>query len=218
MLRCRLGINILIVDDHAVVRAGLRAVIQSDPDLNIIAEATGGLEALSLIEKAQPDVIVLDLSMPDMDGIMVTKELHARHPEIRILILTVHEDEAMLREVMRSGASGYILKHAAENDLIEAIKLIMQGDIYVDQKMLPSLIGHDAAVKNKSEVSVEPLSPREVDILKLIADGYTNRQMGSELGISIRTVEGHRANIYGKLGLHSRVELVRYAKDHGLMG
>ena len=143
MWRCRLGINILIADDHAVVRAGLRAVIQSDPTLNIIAEATGGLEALSLIEKTQPDVIVLDLSMPDMDGIMVTKELHAKYPDIRILILTVHEDEAMLREVMRSGASGYILKHAAEKDLIEAIKLIVAGDIYVDQKMLPSLIGRN---------------------------------------------------------------------------
>ena len=218
MWRCRLGINIMVVDDHAVVRAGLRAVIQSDPTLKIVAEATGGLEALSLIEKARPDVIVLDLSMPDMDGIMVTKELHARHPEIRILILTVHEDEAMLREVMRSGASGYILKHAAEKDLIEAIKLIMQGDIYVDQKMLPSLIGHETGIKAKPDFSVEPLSPREVDILKLIVDGYTNRQMGDELGISIRTVEGHRANIYGKLGLHSRVELVRYAKDKGLMG
>ena len=213
-----MGINILVVDDHAVVRAGLRAVIQSDPDLNILAEATGGLEALSLIEKAKPDVIVLDLSMPDMDGIMVTKELHARYPNIRILILTVHEDEAMLREVMRSGASGYILKHAAENDLIEAIKLIMQGDIYVDQKMLPSLIGHEASSKTKPDIAVEPLSPREVDTLKLIVDGYTNRQMGDELGISIRTVEGHRSNIYGKLGLHSRVELVRYAKEHGLMG
>ena len=218
MLRCRLGINILVVDDHAVVRAGLRAVIQSDPDLNIIAEATGGLEALSLIEKAQPDVIVLDLSMPDMDGIMVTKTLHARYPGIRILILTVHEDEAMLREVMRSGASGYILKHAAEDDLIEAIKLIMQGDIYVDQKMLPALIGHEVSSKTNLDVTVEPLSPREVDILKLIADGYTNRQMGDELGISIRTVEGHRANIYAKLGLRSRVELVRFAKEHGLMG
>ena len=213
-----MGINILVVDDHAVVRAGLRAVIQSDPDLNIIAEATGGLEALSLIEKTQPDVIVLDLSMPDMDGIMVTKEVHARYPGIRILILTVHEDEAMLREVMRSGASGYILKHAAEDDLIEAIKLIMQGDIYVDQKMLPSLIGHETGSKTKLDIAAEPLSPREVDILKLIVDGYTNRQMGDELGISIRTVEGHRANIYGKLGLHSRVELVRYAKEHGLMG
>lgn len=212
-----MGISILVVDDHAVVRAGLRAVIQSDPDLNIIAEATGGLEALSLIEKVQPDVMVLDLSMPDMDGIMITKEVHARYPGIRILILTVHEDEAMLREVMRSGALGYILKHAAEDDLIKAIKLIMQGDIYVDQRMLPSLIGHESGSKTKPDIAVEPLSPREVDILKLIVDGYTNRQMGDELGISIRTVEGHRANIYGKLGLHSRVELVRYAKEHGLM-
>jgi DNA-binding NarL/FixJ family response regulator len=213
-----LGINILIVDDHAVVRAGLRAVIQSDPTLDIIAEATGGLEALSLVEKTQPDVIVLDLSMPDMDGIMVTKELHTRYPNIRILILTVHEDEAMLREVMRSGASGYILKHAAEKDRIEAIKLIMEGDIYVDQKMLPSLIGHETSTKTKPEFLVETLSPREVDVLKLIVEGYTNRQIGDELGISVRTVEGHRANIYGKLGLRNRVELVRYAKENGLMG
>ena len=161
---------------------------------------------------------MLDLSMPDMDGIMVTKELHARYPEIRILILTVHEDEAMLREVMRSGASGYILKHAAENDLNRSDQAHHAGDIYVDQKMLPSLIGHETSSKTKPDIAVEPLSPREVDILKLIADGYTNRQMGDELGISIRTVEGHRANIYGKLGLHSRVELVRYAKEHGLMG
>ena len=217
MLRCRLGINILVADDHAVVRAGLRAVIQSDPTLNIIAEATGGLEALSLIEKTQPDVIVLDLSMPDMDGIMVTKELHAKYPNIRILILTVHEDEAMLREVMRSGASGYILKHAAEKDLIEAIKIIVKGDIYVDQKMLPSLIGRESKERTGPEILVEPLSPREIDVLKLIVEGYTNRQIGDELGISVRTVEGHRANIYGKLGLRNRVELVRYAKEYRLM-
>jgi len=212
-----LAINVLIADDHAVVRAGLRALIQSDPALNILAEASGGLEALGFVERHQPDVVVLDLSMPDMDGIMVTKELHQKYPDIRILILTVHEDEAMLREVMRSGASGYILKHAAEKELIEAIKRILAGDIYVDQKMLPSLIGQGPGRKTGPSNLVEPLTPREIDVLKLIVNGYTNRQIGEELGISVRTVEGHRANIYGKLGLRNRVELVRYAKAHGLM-
>lgn len=212
-----MGIDILVVDDHAVVRAGLRSLIQSDPSLNIVAEASGGLEALDIFEKTNPDVVVLDLSMPDMDGIMVTKELCGKNPKINILILTVHEDEAMLREVMRSGASGYILKHAAEKELIDAIKKIHAGEIFVDQKMLPSLIGQKSTHQLVTKNLVESLTPREVDVLKLIVNGYTNRQIGEELSISVRTVEGHRANINGKLDLHSRVELVRFAKEHDLV-
>jgi len=180
-------------------------------------EAAGGLEAISLVEKIQPDVVVLDLSMPDIDGVQVTRELRARYPEIRILILTVHEDEALLREVIKSGASGYILKHAAEKELNEAIKRVFVGEMYVDPKMLPALFKHTRSFPSRPETLGEPLTPREVDVLKLIVDGYTNRQIGEELHISMRTVEGHRANIYGKLGLHSRVELVRYAKEHGFI-
>jgi len=212
-----LAIEIVVVDDHAIVRAGLRALIQSDPSLNMAGEAAGGLEAISLVEKIQPDVVVLDLSMPDIDGVQVTRELRARYPEIRILILTVHEDEALLREVIKSGASGYILKHAAEKELNEAIKRVFVGEMYVDPKMLPALFKHTRSFPSRPETLGEPLTPREVDVLKLIVDGYTNRQIGEELHISMRTVEGHRANIYGKLGLHSRVELVRYAKEHGFI-
>ncbi len=210
-------ISILVVDDHAVVRAGLRALFQSDPSLRIAGEAAGGLEAISLVEKLRPDVLVLDLSMPDMDGILVTKELHEKYPDIRILILTVHEDEALLREAMKSGASGYILKYAAEKELIEAINRIISGEMYVDPKMLPSLFTEEQNPTRSPDDLVEPLTPREIGVLKLIVEGYTNRQMGIELGISVRTVEGHRANLYGKLGLRSRVELVRYAKRHGLI-
>lgn len=212
-----MAISILVVDDHAVVRAGLRTLIQSDPSLRIAGEAAGGLEAISLVEKLHPDVVVLDLSMPDMDGILVTKKLHAKYPDMRILILTVHEDEAMLREAIRSGASGYILKHAAEKELIEAIRRILGGEMYVDPKMLPSLFGDEQSLSLGPKDLIEPLTPREVDVLKLIVNGYTNRQIGQELGISVRTVEGHRANLYDKLGLHSRVELVRYAKQHGMI-
>lgn len=212
-----MAIEIVVVDDHAIVRAGLRALIQSDPSLNMAGEAAGGLEAISLVEKIQPDVVVLDLSMPDIDGVQVTRELRARYPEIRILILTVHEDEALLREVIKSGASGYILKHAAEKELNEAIKRVFVGEMYVDPKMLPALFKHTRSFPSRPETLGEPLTPREVDVLKLIVDGYTNRQIGEELHISMRTVEGHRANIYGKLGLHSRVELVRYAKEHGFI-
>lgn len=210
-------ISILVVDDHAVVRAGLRALIQSDPSLRIAGEAAGGLEAISLVEKLQPDVLVLDLSMPDMDGILVTKELHEKYPAIRILILTVHEDEALLQEAMKSGASGYILKYAAEKELIEAINRIISGGMYVDPKMLPSLFNEEQNLTQSPNDLVEPLTPREIGVLKLIVEGYTNRQIGIELGISVRTVEGHRANLYGKLGLRSRVELVRYAKQYGMI-
>lgn len=210
-------ISILVVDDHAVVRAGLRALIQSDPSMRIAGEAAGGLEAISLVEKLRPDVLVLDLSMPDMDGILVTKELHEKYPAIRILILTVHEDEALLREAMKSGASGYILKYAAEKELIEAINRIISGGMYVDPKMLPSLFNEEQNLTRSPDDLVEPLTPRETGVLKLIVEGYTNRQIGVELGISVRTVEGHRANLYGKLGLRSRVELVRYAKQHGMI-
>jgi two-component system, NarL family, response regulator NreC len=212
-----LAIKILVVDDHMVVRAGLKALIQSDASFEIIGEAAGGLEAISLADKLQPDVMVLDLSMPDMDGILVTKELHAKFPQIRILILTVHEDDALLREVIRSGASGYILKNAAERELNDAIKRVFSGEMYVDPKLLPTLFRPNKSLSSKSGIKEEPLTVREVDVLKLIVDGYTNRQIGEELSISVRTVEGHRSNIYEKLGLHSRVELVRFARDHGLL-
>lgn len=209
--------SILVADDHAVVRAGLRALIQSEPSLSVVGEAAGGMEAISLTNEYQPDVLVLDVSMPDMDGITVTKELHTRYPELRILILTVHEDEGLLREAIRSGASGYILKHAAEKELIEAIKRVMGGEMYVDPKMLPMLFEQKKNHTHRMEEKIKPLTPREVDVLKLIADGYTNRQIGEQLNLSVRTVEGHRANIFGKLGLHNRVELVRYAKEHHLI-
>lgn len=210
-------IKIVVADDHVIIRAGLKTLIQSDSSLHIIGEASGGQEAISMVEKLQPDILVLDLSMPDIDGIVVTRQVHSNYPNVRILILTVHEDEALLREVIKSGASGYILKHAAEKELVEAIKRILSGEMYVDPKMLPSLFKQSRVTSTKSETKEEPLSPREVDVLKLIVDGYTNRQIGLELNISMRTVEGHRSNIYGKLGLHSRVELVRYAKEHGLI-
>jgi len=209
--------SILVADDHAIVRAGLRALIQSEPSLSIVAEAAGGVEAMSLTKQFKPDVLLLDLSMPDMDGITVTKELHIQYPELRILILTVHEDEGLLREAIRSGASGYILKHAAEKELIEAIKRVMKGEMYVDPKMLPSLFEQKKTSTHLQEEKIKPLTPREVEVLKLIADGYTNRQIGEQLNLSVRTVEGHRANIFAKLGLHNRVELVRYAKEHHLI-
>lgn len=209
--------RILIADDHAVVRAGLRAVLQTNPELELAGEASGGLEALELVQQIHPDVLVLDLSMPDLDGISVTRQVKETNPQTRILILTVHEDEALLREAIKSGASGYILKRAAESELVSAIQVILRGDLYVDPSLLRSLLDEQAKSKPAQPELVEPLTPREVDVLKLIVEGYTNRQIAEKLSISTRTVEGHRANLSEKLGLHSRVELVRFARDHGII-
>lgn len=211
-------INVLIADDHAIVRTGLRALLRSEPGLQLAGEATGGYEAIELVGKTRPDVLILDLSMPDLDGIAVTRQLKPEYPDLRILILTVHEDEAMLREAIRAGASGYIVKHAAEAELIAAIKAIRHGDLYVDPAMLRVLLVESAKPRMEDPASPDPLTPRETDVLKLIVQGYTNRQVGEELGISVRTVEGHRANLLEKLGLRTRVELVRYARDRGLIG
>jgi two-component system response regulator NreC len=209
--------NVVIADDHAVVRAGLRALLQDTPQLELIAEASGGVEALELVKKLQPEILVLDLSMPDMDGISVTRQLKELQFPTRVLILTVHEDEALLKEAIQAGASGYILKQAAESELVSAIQVILRGDLYVDPSLLRSLLNEQVKMQPVQTGNVEPLTPREVDVLKLIVEGHTNRQIAEHLSISVRTVEGHRANLSEKLGLHSRVELVRYAKEHGLI-
>lgn len=209
--------KVLIADDHAIVRTGLRALLQVEPTLRLVGEATGGYESIEMVADLSPDILVLDLSMPDLDGIAVTKQLKPMYPDLKILILTLHEDEALLREAIKSGASGYILKRAAVSELISAIQIVMRGDMYVDPSMLRGLIEEQPQSTNTGHESVELLTPREIDVLKLIVKGYTNRQVGDELNISVRTAEGHRANLFGKLGLRSRVELVRYAREHGFL-
>jgi len=210
-------INVLIADDHPIVRAGLRALLNSEPSMKLVGEATGGYEAIELAGKSNADILVLDISMPDIDGISVTKKIKSQFPGLRILILTVHEDEALLREAIKVGASGYILKRAAETELISAIHAIIGGVLYVDPSMVRILLSDGIKPTATLPESIEPLTRREKGILKLIVQGYTNRQIGEELNISVRTVEGHRTNLSEKLGLHTRVELVRYAREHGLI-
>ena len=210
-------IKILIADDHAIVRTGLRALLRSEPDLELVGEATGGYEAIELVGETQPDILILDLSMPDLDGISVTRQVKAHHPDLRILILTVHEDEAMLREAITAGASGYVLKRAAEAELVAAIATVRRGDLHVDPAMVRVLLQEPAKPATEPPAVQETLTPRETEVLKLIVQGYTNRQIGEMLVLSVRTVEGHRANLLQKLGLRSRVELVRYARECGLI-
>ena len=209
--------KILIADDHAIVRTGLRTLLKEEPSMELVGEATGGYEAIKLVEEMVPDILLLDLSMPDLDGIAVTKKIKPRFPDLHILILTIHEDQAMLREAIRAGASGYILKRAAETELISAINILMRGDMYVDPAMVRELFDETVSTQRSKSENIEPLTPRETEVLTYIVQGYTNRQIGEVLNISVRTVEGHRANLSGKLGLQSRVDLVRYAREHGLI-
>jgi two-component system response regulator NreC len=209
--------RIAIADDHAIVRTGLRLVITSAADMELVGEAAGGYEAIDLAERLRPDVLLLDLSMPDLDGITVTRRLHERFPNLKILILTIHEDEALLRTAIQAGASGYVLKRAAEAELVSAIGVVLRGDLYVDPSLVRALVTSPPANASQNLQPGEALSARELEVLKLIVQGYTNRQVGTHLNISVRTVESHRANLAEKLGLHSRVDLVRYAREHGLI-
>jgi DNA-binding NarL/FixJ family response regulator len=199
------------------VRAGLRALLIAEGAFDLVGEAVGGYEAIELVEKTNPEVLILDLSMPDLDGISVTRKIKNQFPGLKILILTLHEDEALLKEAIKAGAAGYILKRAAEAELISAIGSILRGDLYVDPSMVRALLEESPNLQVNQKDPTESLTQRETEILRLIVEGNTNRQIGKELNISIRTVEGHRANISDKLGLHSRVELVRYARKNGLI-
>lgn len=212
-----MSIRILIADDHGVLRAGLRALLSAESDLEVAGEAADGRETLRLVSELDPDVVLLDVNMPGPDGIEVTRRLKAVKPEVRVLILTVHEDEGLLREAIRAGASGYILKRAVESELIYAIHAVWRGDLYVHPAMTRALLQDLHSTLVADETPVEPLTPREMEVLRLIAEGHTNRQIAEVLSISVRTVESHRANLMSKLGLHSRVELVRYAKRHGFL-
>lgn len=210
-------IRILIADDHGVLRAGLRALLDGESGMTVVGEASDGNSVLQLAHHQRPDIVLLDISMPDANGIEVTRKLKAAHPDVRVLILTVHEDEKLLREAIRVGAGGYIVKRAIESELINAIHAVHRGDLYVHPSMTHALLQQTQPATPVDENLVEQLTPREIDVLRLIAQGYTNRQAAEILTISVRTVETHRANIMGKLGAQGRVDLVRYAQEHDLL-
>lgn len=210
-------IRILIADDHGVIRAGLRALLSELPELEVVGEAVDGRDTLRKSMEMKPDIVIMDLSMPEMGGMEATRQLSQILPDLRILILTVHEDETLLKEVIRAGAAGYIVKRAVEDELIHAIRVVARGDMYVHPSMTRALFSPAPSLQETHPLDVEPLTAREIEVLCLLAKGYTNRQIAEQLGISPRTAEGHRANLSGKLGLRSRVELVEYAQQHGLL-
>jgi two-component system, NarL family, response regulator NreC len=210
-------IKIVLADDHGVLRAGLRSLLNAEPDLEVVGEAADGQEALRQVQKLRPDVVLLDINMPGLSGIEVTETLKKTQPEIAVLILTVHEDETLLQEAIRVGAAGYIIKRAAESELINAIQAVARGDLYVHPAMTRGLLRELAGPPAPAAAALKLLTRREIEVLRLIAQGYTNRQIAETLCLSVRTVESHRANVMGKLGLTTRVELVHYAMEHSLM-
>jgi two-component system response regulator NreC len=211
------SIRILIADDHAVVRSGLRALLGVDPDLEVVGEAENGTETLRLVETLHPDTVLLDIAMPPESGIEIAKRLKASHPELVVLFLTMHEDESLLHEALRAGAAGYLIKRAEESEIIQAIHATSRGDIYVHPAMTRALLRQPVTTEHRRGSAAFALTRRELDVLRLLAKGNTNRQIGTLLGLSMRTVENHRANLMGKLGLVSRVELVNYAEEANLL-
>jgi two-component system response regulator NreC len=209
--------RILIADDHGVLRAGLRALLKSESELEVVGEAADGEEALRLASALRPDIVLMDISMPACGGIEATRRLRELLPDVRVLILTVHDDKSMVQEAIQAGAAGYILKRAAESELVSAIQAVSRGDMYVHLPMTRALQAEATAMPSSDQVAAETLTPREIEVLRLIARGHTNRQIAHLLTLSVRTVESHRANLMDKLDLHSRVELVRYAAQHGFL-
>lgn len=210
-------IRILIADDHGLIRDGLRSLLSSEPGMEVVGEATDGYEALSLSKELGPDVVLMDISMPSMGGIETTRRLRESLPETRVLILTVHEDHSLLQEALRAGASGFIIKRAVRLELVTAIQAIQRGEIYIHPAMMHGLVRDLTPISPTKTAGVEALTPREVDVLRLLAGGLTNRQIAERLGISRRTVEGYRASLMSKLDLHSRMDLMNYAEEHGLL-
>ena len=209
-------IRILIADDHGVLRAGLIALLNAEPDLQVVGEANTAEEGLRKAIELSPDLVLMDISLPDLDGIEATRRIVEVRPGMRVLMLTMHEDVGLMREAIRAGAAGYILKRAVKSEMITAIHTVLGGDVYVHPALLSALLSEAPRPADPTAAQVEALTTRELDVLRLIVRGYTNSQMADLLNISVRTVEYHRGNLTGKLNLRSRVELIRYAAEHGI--
>ncbi|MDQ3849075.1 MAG: response regulator transcription factor [Actinomycetota bacterium] len=208
----------MLADDHVMVRRGLRLVLDAEPDLRVVAEATDGIEALQRARHTDLDLAILDVSMPRMTGLQAAAELAALRPELRVLMLSMHDNEQYLFEALKAGASGYVLKSAADRDLVEACRAALRGEPFLYPSAVAALIRDFLERARDGEaMPVDPLTPRELQVVKLIAEAYTNAQIAEALKISVKTVERHRENLLAKLGMRDRVELTRYAIRRGLV-
>jgi DNA-binding NarL/FixJ family response regulator len=207
-------VRILIADDHGIVRSGLRALLESQEGLEVVAEAADGVEARDVAVRERPDLAILDVRMPLMTGLQATREIREQAPEVAVLILSMHDDERYLFEALKAGASGYVLKRQADADLLDAIRAVERGEPFLTPDAQRALIKD---VLDRGSERSDDLTPREQEVVKLVAEAHTNREIAELLHLSEKTVENHRANAMRKLGMRDRVELVRYAIRRGLI-
>jgi DNA-binding NarL/FixJ family response regulator len=209
-------IRVVLADDHAVVRKGIREFLEQSGDIIVVAEATDGAEAVDLVAEHQPDVAVLDIQMPGVTGIDATRRIKAEHPGVRVLVLTAYDDDPYIFALLQAGASGYILKTADSTELVHAVRAVHRGESALDPAVAQKVVQQLTSGRPLgAQATVETLTERELEVLRLTARGMTNKAIGRELGISDRTVQGHLANIYGKLNVNSRTEAVTQALKQG---
>jgi DNA-binding NarL/FixJ family response regulator len=209
-------LRIFLADDHMVVREGLKTLINAQPDMSVIGEAGDGQTAWQQAQECQPDVVIMDITMPNLNGVQATTQLKRACPNIKVLALSVHDDTSYLRLLLAAGATGYILKHTAAADLIQAIRMVAAGGVYLDPALASHVVAGYVRVPSKaSEHLGAELSEREAEVVQRIAHGHSNKEIASQLNLSIKTVETYRARAMEKLGLESRAALVRYALERG---
>jgi len=206
--------RILIADDHGIVRSGLRKLLESEDRIEVVAEASNGIEARDLAVEHKPDLAILDVKMPELNGLEATRQIRELAPDVSVLILSMHDEERYLFEALKAGASGYVLKRAADSDLIDAIRAIERGEPFLTPEAQQALIRD---VLGEGENHGEELTPREEEVVKLVAEAHTNKEIAELLGLAEKTAENHRSNAMRKLGMRDRVELVRYAIRRGLI-
>ena len=209
-------LRVFLADDHEMIREGLKKLIQEQADMEVVGEASSGREAWQQIRKLQPDIVVTDVSMPDMNGAQLTKRLNQEYPHIKVIALTGFEDQNYLRQLLQAGVSGYVLKRVAAKELIHAIRIVADGGFYLEPSMAGRVVG--GYIGRRSNISINPagdLSEREEEVLRRIALGYSNKEIAAQLDISVKTVETYKTRLMEKLDLHSRVDIVRYALQKG---
>ncbi len=210
-------IRILLADDHQVLRSGLRALLNLEPDFDVVGEASNGIEAVKLAETLRPDIIVMDVSMPEMDGLKAAEEIQSLGLQAKIVILTVHADEQYLFQTLKAGASGYVHKSSADSELIDAIRTANRGDVFLYPSAIKKLLEEYLRGESREADDKDPLTNREREVLKATVEGYTNNEIAEQLVISPKTVDTYRQRIMEKLNLHHRSELIRYALKRGYL-
>ncbi len=208
------AIRVLLADDHTIVRQGLKLILAAQPDFEVVGEASNGREAAELAERLKPDIVLMDVQMPELNGIEATRRMVAANSRIRVLVLSMHKEALYVREVLKAGARGYILKDAIDTELLSAMRSVARGDGYISQAVSGALL---TDYREQSSNPLDMLSTREREVLQLIAEGKTNKEVATKLNLSVYTVDSHRGKIMEKLNLHSAGELVRFAMKNGLV-